>query len=71
MPLSPHARDSRLVERIYAEQFCGNTTTAMIATHIRLDEHGVAWIENTKIKVIEKLVLDKLAHGSSSEEIHF
>lgn len=43
----------------------------MIATHIRLDEHGVAWIENTKIKVIEKVVLDKLAYGSSPEEIHF
>jgi len=47
-----------------------DTTKAMIVTHIRLDEHGVAWIDNTKIKVIE-VVLDKLAHGSSPEEIHF
>ena len=47
-----------------------DTTKAMIVTHIHLDEHGVAWIDNTKIKVIE-VVLDKLAHGSSPEEIHF
>jgi len=40
------------------------------ALHIHLDEHGVAWIDNTKVKVIE-VVLDKLAHGSSPEEIHF
>ena len=46
------------------------TTTAFITTHIRLDEHGVAWIDNTKVKVIE-VVVDKLAHGSSPEEIHF
>lgn len=44
--------------------------TALIPMHIHLDEHGVAWIDNTKIKVIE-VVLDKLAHGSSPEEIHF
>lgn len=42
----------------------------MIVPHLHLDEHGVAWIDNTKIKVIE-VVLDKLAHGSSPEEIHF
>jgi uncharacterized protein (DUF433 family) len=41
-----------------------------MATHIQLDEHGVAWIDNTKVKVIE-VVLDKMAHGSSPEEIHF
>ena len=45
-------------------------TTALIPVHIRLDEHGVAWIDDTKVKVIE-VVLDKLAHGSSPEEIHF
>lgn len=37
---------------------------------IELDEHGIAWISGTKIKVIE-VALDKLAHGSSPEEIHF
>jgi len=39
-------------------------------THIEIDEHGVAWIANTKVKVIE-VALDKIAHGSSPEEIHF
>lgn len=42
------------------------TTTA----HIHLDARGVAWIDDTNVKVIE-VVLDKLAHGSSPEEIHF
>lgn len=46
------------------------TNAAVIATHIHIDEHGVAWIDNTKVKVIE-VVIDKLAHGSSAEEIHF
>src|SRR5437763_15280522 len=44
--------------------------TTVINTHIQLDDAGVAWIEGTRIKVIE-VVLDKLAHGSSPEEIHF
>jgi uncharacterized protein (DUF433 family) len=38
--------------------------------HIHLDERGVAWIDDTNTKVVE-VVLDKLAHGSSPEEIHF
>ena len=38
--------------------------------HIEVDENGVAWIVDTKVKVIE-VVLDKIAHGSSPEEIHF
>ena len=42
----------------------------VINTHIQLDDTGIAWIEGTRIKVIE-VVLDKLAHGSSPEEIHF
>jgi len=40
------------------------------ATHIWLDDRGVAWIDQTNVKVIE-VVLDKLAHGSSPEEMHF
>lgn len=40
------------------------------ATHIWLDDRGVAWIDQTNVKVIE-IVLDKLAHGSSPEEMHF
>lgn len=38
--------------------------------HIRLDDSGVAWIDDTNVKVIE-VVLDKLAHASSVEEMHF
>ena len=40
------------------------------ATHIRLDDRGVAWIDRTNVKVVE-VVLDKLAHASSAEEMHF
>ena len=43
-----------------------STTT----THIQLDDQGVAWIDGTSVKVIE-VAIDKLAHGSSPEEIHF
>ena len=44
---------------------------AMIAhPHIRLDQQGVAWIDDANVKVIE-LVLDRLAYGWSPEEIHF
>lgn len=43
---------------------------AEIATHIWLDERGRAWIDQTNVKVIE-VVLDKLAHGSSPEEMQF
>ena len=42
-----------------------------IATaHIEVDENGVAWIDDTKVKVIE-IVIDKIVHGSSPEEMHF
>src|SRR5256714_3789100 len=41
-----------------------------VTTHIRIDENGVAWIDDTRIKVIE-VAIDKLAHGSSPEEMHF
>ena len=44
--------------------------TAVFATHIELDQKGVAWIGGTKAKVIE-VVLDKIAYGWSPEEIHF
>src|SRR5437588_939145 len=40
------------------------------ATHIWLDDRGIAWIDQTNVKVLE-VVLDKLAHGSSPEEMHF
>jgi uncharacterized protein (DUF433 family) len=37
--------------------------------HIRLDDRGVAWIDDTNIKVIE-IALEKVAHGSSPEEMY-
>ena len=40
------------------------------STHISIDDMGVAWIDDTNIKVIE-VVLDRLANGWSPEEIHF
>ena len=40
------------------------------ATHIWLDDRGVAWIDETNVKVIE-VVLDKMAHAPSPEEMHF
>lgn len=30
----------------------------------------MAWIDDTRVKVVE-VVVDKLAHGSSPEELHF
>lgn len=30
-----------------------DTTKAIIATYIRLDKDGVAWIDDTKVRVIE------------------
>ncbi len=44
--------------------------TETFTTHIEVDDRGVAWIAGTKVKVVE-VVLDKVAHGSSPEEIHF
>jgi len=38
--------------------------------HIVEDDHGVAWIRNSKVKVIE-IILDQQAYGWSPEEIHF
>ena len=44
-------------------------TTAYLVNHIRLDERGIAWIDDTRSKVIE-VAMDHLAHGWSAEEIH-
>ncbi len=38
-------------------------------THIVLDDEGVAWIDDTNVKVIE-VASEKIAHGSSPEEIY-
>ena len=44
--------------------------TSTFATQIELDDRSIAWIAGTKVKVIE-VVLDKIAYGSSPEEIRF
>ncbi|NBV22891.1 MAG: DUF433 domain-containing protein [Proteobacteria bacterium] len=45
------------------------TATAEIASHIQLDDSGVAWVDDTNTKVVE-IVQDSLGHGWSPEEIH-
>lgn len=37
--------------------------------HISVDKSGVAWIDDTKVKVVEVMV-DHLTYGHSPEEIH-
>jgi len=44
--------------------------STVTASHIRRDSQGVAWIDDTNVKVVE-VVLDWLAYGRSPEEIHF
>ncbi|MBA4122707.1 MAG: DUF433 domain-containing protein [Acidobacteria bacterium] len=44
--------------------------TAVIESYIEIDANSVAWVADTRVKVIE-IALDKLAHGSSPEELHF
>ena len=43
--------------------------TAERASHISRDEHGVAWVDDTNVKVVE-LALDHLAYGWSADAIH-
>ena len=42
--------------------------SALVTAHVHLDNAGVAWIDDSNIKVVE-VVLDKLGHGQNSEEI--
>ena len=44
--------------------------TTVMSGHVRLDAKGVAWIDETNVKVIE-VVLDRMAYGWSPEETHF
>ena len=46
------------------------STSIEATSHIRLDDSGVAWIDETNVKVIE-VVLDQMAYGWSPHEIHF
>jgi len=43
------------------------STTA--GPHIVLDDRGVVWIDDTNVKVLE-VALEKIAHGSSPEEMY-
>jgi len=43
--------------------------TAAPIAHIFRDAAGVAWIDRTRVKVIE-IALDHVAYGWSAEEIH-
>jgi uncharacterized protein (DUF433 family) len=43
--------------------------STVATAHIEIDENGVAWIDDTQVKVIE-VVIDKIVHGSSPEEMH-
>lgn len=37
--------------------------------HVLVDDRGVAWIDDSNVKVIE-VALDWIAHGSSPDEMH-
>lgn len=43
---------------------------AVTATHLWLDDRGVAWIDDTNVKVIE-VAMEKRATGMSPEEMEF
>jgi len=42
--------------------------TVLNSSHIAVDDHGVAWIDNTNVKAIE-VVTEYLAQRSSPEEM--
>lgn len=46
------------------------TMVAVLNSLIEIDEKGVPWISGANTKVVE-VVLDKMAHGWSPEEMHF
>ena len=37
-------------------------------SHVRVDDHGVAWVDDSNVKVIE-IIVDHIAYGYSPEEI--
>jgi uncharacterized protein (DUF433 family)/uncharacterized protein YuzE len=47
----------------------GQPPSTIVASHIVLDEKGVAWIDDSNIKVIE-VVMDRVAWDWSPEAIH-
>ncbi len=44
-------------------------TTAAIRSHIRVDDRGTAWVDDTRVKVVE-VATDHVAYGWGAEEIH-
>ncbi|HEY3897727.1 MAG TPA: DUF433 domain-containing protein [Chthoniobacter sp.] len=44
-------------------------TTTEAAPHIVRDSEGIAWVDDTNVKVVE-IALDHLAYGWSAEAIH-
>ena len=44
--------------------------TATLSTQIEIDDRRVPWVAGTQVKVAE-IILDKIAHGWSPEEIFF
>ncbi|MFM9966536.1 MAG: hypothetical protein ACKV2Q_35610 [Planctomycetaceae bacterium] len=44
-------------------------TTAVPTSHIRLDERGVAWVDDRNVKVIE-VALDMIAYGATADHIY-
>lgn len=42
--------------------------STLVGSHIRIDDRGVAWIDDTNVKVIE-VALDVVAHGLAPQEI--
>lgn len=44
--------------------------STIVASQIEIDDRGVAWIAGANTKVVE-VVLDKIAHGWSPEEMRF
>lgn len=48
----------------------GEKMSSLATAHIQLDNAGVAWIDDSNVKVIE-VAMDKIAHGWNPEEIHF
>jgi len=62
---------TRLSGRGFQSRVCPlDAMPATLPAHIRFDERGVPWIDDSNTKVLE-VALDMIAHGWSPEEIHF
>jgi uncharacterized protein (DUF433 family) len=62
---------SAVASDVDARWWCGLSTPAwywLRSVVMLLDERGVAWLDDTNVKVVE-VVLEHLAHGASPEEI--